>query len=94
MEDDGKGGGLVQNAVLPRLRDPRDAERGAGCRREQARTGHGIRVDLLKEDFEPEKYKDDYREALKTIIDAKLGNCRSRRRRSRGRRRSPIWWRR
>jgi DNA end-binding protein Ku len=29
-------------------------------------------IDLLHEDFEPEKYKDEYREALKQVIDAKL----------------------
>jgi DNA end-binding protein Ku len=27
---------------------------------------------LLTEDFQPEKYKDDYREALLQVIDAKL----------------------
>ena len=29
-------------------------------------------IDLLKDDFEPEKYKDEYREALMQVIDAKL----------------------
>ena len=29
-------------------------------------------IDLLRDDFEPEKYKDEYREALIQVIDAKL----------------------
>lgn len=29
-------------------------------------------IDLLKDDFKPEEYKDEYREALKTVIEAKL----------------------
>jgi DNA end-binding protein Ku len=29
-------------------------------------------IDLLSEDFEPEKYKDEYREALMKVIEAKL----------------------
>jgi DNA end-binding protein Ku len=29
-------------------------------------------IDLLTEDFQPEKYKDEYREALMQVIDAKL----------------------
>lgn len=29
-------------------------------------------IDLLKDDFEPEKYKDEYREALQQVIEAKL----------------------
>jgi DNA end-binding protein Ku len=29
-------------------------------------------IDLLRDDFEPEKYKDEYREALMQVIDAKL----------------------
>jgi DNA end-binding protein Ku len=29
-------------------------------------------IDLLRDDFEPEKYKDEYREALSQVIDAKL----------------------
>lgn len=29
-------------------------------------------IDLLKDDFEPEKYKDEYRQALMQVIDAKL----------------------
>ena len=29
-------------------------------------------IDLLQEDFKPEQYQDEYREALKTLIDAKL----------------------
>ncbi len=29
-------------------------------------------IDLLTEDFDPEKYKDEYREALMQVIDAKL----------------------
>jgi DNA end-binding protein Ku len=29
-------------------------------------------IDLLTEEFEPEKYKDEYREALMQVIDAKL----------------------
>ena len=29
-------------------------------------------IDLLRDDFEPEKYKDEYRQALMQVIDAKL----------------------
>ena len=29
-------------------------------------------IDLLRDDFEPEKYKDEYRKALMQVIDAKL----------------------
>jgi DNA end-binding protein Ku len=73
MEDDGKGGGLVLETLFypDEIREMPSEVPEVDVNKRELDMAYAL-IDLLQEDFEPKKYKDEYREALQTIIDAKL----------------------
>ena len=65
MEDDGKGGGLVLETLFypDEIREMPSEVPDVDVNKRELDMAYAL-IDLLQEDFEPEKYKDEYRVAL------------------------------